>query len=338
MSYLVKHQADKRVAVGGLITAAMFMAMVAIIIISGDEGLFRKSYILRAKMVQVNGLQSGAPVWLAGVNIGSVSEIVFLPKDTVKISQHGDLADTVKITRIEVKMKIKQSVQKLIRSNSTARIGTLGLLGDKYVAVTLGDPDSNMLVNMDYIRCTNPVDFEEILAKGVGTIGTVDTTLQTIKRIVTSIDNAEGTIGLLIKDPYMYFNMGTVFEMIRNISKKIDRNEGTIGLLFNDTTLYWQTQQTLSELASLADTLKRGDGTLKMLLRDPALYNSMMGTVGKIDSMVANIQAGKGTTGALISDKDLYLRLASTVTQLDSLIKMIKDNPDKYLKVKISLF
>jgi phospholipid/cholesterol/gamma-HCH transport system substrate-binding protein len=75
-----------------------------------------------------------------------------------------------------------------------------------------------------------------------------------------------------------------------------------------------------------------------MLLRDPSLYNNMKASIARIDSLVSQIQQGNGTTGALISNKELYEQMASTIRSLDSLIVDIKANPQKYLKVKVSLF
>jgi len=326
MGTLIKHHADRKVAVGGLITAAFFLAMVTIIIVSGEEGLLRRRYELRARMDQVNGLQVGAPVWLAGVNVGSVSEIIFIP------------ADTTGRTRLEVRMKIKTSVQDLIREDSEARIGTLGLLGDKYVSVSLGSPEKASLHHGDYIKSSNPIDFEELISRGVGVVDDITATVHSFKGIAAKIDKAEGTLGKLVNDPALFFDLQKFFNTFEKLAIKVERNEGTIGLLFNDTTLYWRTDNTLAELAALADTLKRGEGTLKMLLRDPTLYNNMIASIYRIDSLVVRMQSGDGTMGALIGDRQLYNRLSSSIASLDSLIGDIKENPGKYLKVKVSLF
>jgi len=326
MGTMIKHHTDKKVAVGGLITAAFFLAMVAIIVISGEEGLLRRRYELRAKMDQVNGLQVGAPIWLAGVNVGAVSDIIFIPQDT---SGH---------TRIEVRMKIKRDVQDLIREDSKARIGTLGLLGDKYVAITLGNSEKKIMESGAYLESSNPVDFEELIAKGVGVVDDVTNTVHSFKDIAGKINRGEGTLGLFVNDPNLFFDLQKFMRLLERMASKVDNNEGTIGLLFNDTTLYWNTGKALRELADLADTLKQGEGTLKMLLRDPTLYNRMVASMNKIDSLVSQIQSGQGTTGALISNRELYEKLGNTIGSLDSLVKDIQANPGKYLKVKVSLF
>ncbi len=323
---MIKTKMDRRIAVGGLISAAFLLAMAAIIIVSGQEGLLRHRYELRARMDQVNGLQVGAPVWLAGVNVGSVSDIIFIPNDTTGR------------TRIEIRIKIKKGVQDLIREDSNARIGTLGLLGDKYVAVSLGNPNRRVLQNGDYITSANPIDFEGLLSKGVDVFDDVTSTVHSFKDIARKINKGEGTLGKLVNDPNLYFDLEKFLNSVEKLALKVERNEGTIGLLFNDSTLYLRSSSALTEIAALADTLKRGEGTLKMLLRDRTLYNNMISAVGKIDTLVSQIQRGKGTTGALISDRKLYEKMASSVAGLDSLVKDIRKNPSKYLKVKVSLF
>lgn len=323
---MVRHRADRRVAVGGLISAAFLLAMAAIIIVSGQEGLLRHRYELRTRMDQVSGLQVGAPVWLAGVNVGSVSDIVFIPRDS---TGH---------TKLEVRMKIKRSVKDLIREDSNARIGTLGLLGDKYVAISLGSLGKRILENGDYIKSTNPIDFEALLSRGVDVFDDITYTVHSFKRIAKKIDEGEGTLGLLVNDPNIYVNLDKLLKIVERMAVKVERNEGTIGLLFNDTTLYWRSQRALSELAALTDTLKRGEGTLKMLLRDPTLYNKIITSVNRVDSLIARIQHGKGTAGALIGDRQLYQQMMNTISGLDSLVNDIRENPGKYIKVKVSLF
>jgi len=322
----LKKRSDRRVAVGGLITAAIFLALAAIIVISGQEGLLRSRYELRTRMDRVNGLQVGAPVWLAGVNVGSVSDIIFFN------------AGKANVTKIEVRMKIKKSIQHLIRSDSKARIGTLGLLGDKYIALTLGSQDSIMLEDKNYICSTNPVDFEELITRSVGVVDDITETAVSVKNIAKKVDNGTGTLGKLINEPLMYFDLTHLLNLVQRLTDKVNNNEGTIGLLFNNPSLYHHLDTTLMEISSLTDTIKRGQGTLKKLLKDSTLYNNMVSSIAKIDSLVEQIQTGQGTTGALISNKELYNKLVSSVVSLDSLVQDIKKNPGKYLKVKVSLF
>ncbi len=322
----LQYHSDRKVAVGGLIVASVIMAMLAIIVVSGQEGFLAQKFELRTTMAAVNGLQAGAPVWLAGYPVGSVTDILYIPDET----NHG--------TKLEVRMKVKKEYQHLIRTDSRARIGTLGLLGDKYVALSLGSQDSSELKEGAYIISSNPVDFEELLSHGVGVVDDLTKTVKDVREITRKINEGEGTIGLLVNNPHLFFDFRDMFIVLTKISNKIERNEGTIGRLFNDPSLYEHLDSSLQAITALTDTLKSGEGTLKLLLKDPTLYNNMVSSVSKIDSLVYQIQQGRGTTGALISNQELYLRLVHTVGSLDTLLTEIKNNPSKYLKIKMSLF
>ena len=73
-----------------------------------------------------------------------------------------------------------------------------------------------------------------------------------------------------------------------------------------------------------------------------ARFNS---TATRIESMITDAQAGKGTIGKLVTDDTLYNSInqtASNVNQLSSegtkLIYDFRQNPKKYLRIKLSLF
>ena len=49
-------------------------------------------------------------------------------------------------------------------------------------------------------------------------------------------------------------------------------------------------------------------------------------------------QEGKGSAGALLKDKQLYDNLNSAASELRGLVADIRKDPQKYLRVKVSLF
>ena len=73
-----------------------------------------------------------------------------------------------------------------------------------------------------------------------------------------------------------------------------------------------------------------------------ARFNS---TATRIESILADAQAGKGTLGRFVTDETLYNNInqtASNVNQLSSegtkLIYDFRQNPRKYLRIKVSIF
>ena len=111
------------IKVGALILIGLAVTIFAILSVTQQRGLFQDRYQLKIHMSRVNGLQTGAPVRLAGVRVGSVVKVEFT-KNTL---------DPI----IEVVIEVEKKVQQRIRKDSEAHIGTLGLLGDKFIGITM---------------------------------------------------------------------------------------------------------------------------------------------------------------------------------------------------------
>ena len=112
----------------GLFTLVVLVAAaVVVLFLTREGGLFTPTYALYADFDNIQGLTQNAPVHLAGNHVGRVRSIYFL----------GPGAERA----IRVELEIDSGVRERIRSDSLAMIQTIGLLGDKYVALTLGSPD-----------------------------------------------------------------------------------------------------------------------------------------------------------------------------------------------------
>ena len=73
----------------------------------------------------MQGLIAGAPVWLAGRPVGRVESVSFGERPEGR-------------SALRVVLQVDREVRERIRSDSVATIGTIGLLGDRYVEVSIG--------------------------------------------------------------------------------------------------------------------------------------------------------------------------------------------------------
>ena len=113
------------VKLGAFVLATAF-AFAFLILTFGEIPLFRpetKTYTVYFK--DVGGLSKGAEVRVAGIRMGRVEEIIL---------EEG---------RVKVLFSVEKKV-KLFR-DASATIGTLGLMGDKYLAIDPGSPESGEL-------------------------------------------------------------------------------------------------------------------------------------------------------------------------------------------------
>src|SRR5437762_724573 len=90
--------------------------------------------------------------------------------DRVALLKEGSIVDKIRMPRhsgekVTVVMKLKKATQEVIKKDSVASIETEGLLGAKYVAVSLGSTQSEPVRDGDGIGSRPPLDLGELAKK-----------------------------------------------------------------------------------------------------------------------------------------------------------------------------
>jgi len=173
MKRAVYWASSRELRVGFVIFVGILFLAGMILSIGKHQGIFQRRYELKVLMDRVNGLQVGAPVRLAGLNVGKVTSI--------------DFPQGLERKQVEIGLKIDRRVQPRIRKDSVAHIGTLGLLGDKFVNITMGSIDQPVLRPGDYLRGTTPVDIEEIIEEGVSVFDDLKAMSKSSRKIIGKI-------------------------------------------------------------------------------------------------------------------------------------------------------
>jgi len=318
-----REQEEKRheITVGMMIILGIAVIVFVIFAVSRQQGLFEERYELTVHMSRVNGLQTGAPVRLNGVRVGSVTGLGF-------VNNHGE--NTIKVT-----LEIQKNVQDKIRKDSEAYIGTLGLLGDKFISITMGSEDFPILKNGDELMGTDPIDVEKLIDESVVTLNELKKTTVQLKEISEKINRGEGTIGLLVNDKKLYEKLNTSMEMLADMQKELAEGEGTLAQIMRDTTMYDELYTFLKNTNMLTDSLMHGQGSAAQLINNPEMHDEMIIALSTVQEILGKINSGRGTAGQLVNNKKLYGDLLSSIANLDSLLVDIKKSPKKYLTIKV---
>jgi phospholipid/cholesterol/gamma-HCH transport system substrate-binding protein len=227
--------------VGIFVVLILFLFGAGVFVIGSHQKYFQRQYTLWASYSNIKGLIVGSPVSLAGLTVGRVNSIIF-PEDP---------SDKT----IKVELRINRGVQKRIREDSIASIQTVGLLGDKYVEISLGSPEKDVLQNGARIASVNPIDLSEYAAKVEETINVVNTILIDIKEISGEIRGGKGLLHAILYDPAggelvhnlsvasgslddLMKDLSSAAQSANNIVKKVERGEGSLGGIINDPTVY----------------------------------------------------------------------------------------------------
>jgi len=325
---MARRREAHEIRVGFLIFLALAVLVAVIVYLGEQQRLLRPRYHLRTLMSRVNGLQEGAPVRLAGVDVGTVTDVRFSPD--------------VDNPRVIVTMEIDVAVKKYIREDSRAHIGTLGLLGDKFVGITMGSPSQPELEDWDYIEAADPIDVEKLIDEGVEVFNTLRRSTRTFKdltetanRIAHKIDVGQGTLGLLVNDPDMHFDLRRLVTLLETMARGIETGEGTLALLYRDSTLYRNLSDLLASAQMLADTAREGSGTVGTLLRDRTLYAKADTLLTELTRLSRLLNDERGSLGKLSRDDSLYVNLVRTLASLDSLVNDIRRHPKRYISFSV---
>jgi len=332
---------------GILTITAVVIAAVLIFSLTGSRGFAWQRYTLKTKFPDVAGLAKGSPVRLAGVEVGTVTDIGFVNE------------------QVEVTFEVKKDQRERITDKSVAVLGSVSLLGESAVDISPSAtgtpvPDFGYVTpgrakgSLADVSTTATTGIEEItglvkdIRQGRGTMGklmTDEAVYNDLHRFVASagdltdgLKQGKGTLGKLLNDPAAANALATTLNNMETLTRQLNAGEGTLGKLLKDDSFARSLQATTNNLDVLTAKLNRGEGTMGKLLNDNALYERLNTVSSKIDLLIDRLNTGEGTMGQLLKDKQLYENMNKVTTDLSALFQEITKDPKKYLNVKVSIF
>lgn len=328
------------VKVGILILVSLGILVGFILVMSGLS--FEKSYTVYVDFDNPGGLQSGAPVRIAGVKVGKVDEIRFM----------GGTIDP-KVNRrvlVRAKLSIEQRVKDAIHEDADFYVTTQGVLGEQFLAVEPGSPQKAVLAEGSIVKGIDPPRLDLFLAKAFELLDTTVNGIRNNRELISDI--ATSTAGLLKNlNVIVGENKDRVNRTVANLEAlTAEANQLTHGarVQYVDNP---KIHRTIDNVDKLAADLQRDSGPmLKDAKEALANVNRVSGTVGSPEeaaklkkaltditelatranataadaqAIVAHIKTGKGTVGALVMDEAMY-------DDVQELVRDLKHNPWKF--------
>lgn len=346
--------------VGLTVLFASLTLILLLFLMSGTGGFFTRRITLKSYFDNASGLRVGAPVRLSGVDIGNVVALRVVPdKDK-------------QITPVEVVMKVSTKYGFDLRRDSVASLDTAGVLGETYLDIESSQAVGPVVRDGDTLPTQVHPDFNEVVRSSQSTLQNMDALLKRADRILAFAESGKGSIGKLIYDPTLYDRFEQTVTEFKGVVDEIAQGQGSLGKLINNNDAYNKFVATLDKINQVADDLQAGKGTAGKFLKDPSLYNNANDTIANLKKVSEDINAGKGTLGKLTKDQELankidttMTKLAALTTQLEAgqgtvgklfkdealynnanemlvesrnLIKALRENPKKYLSIKLHIF
>ena len=346
--------------VGLTVVLAAITLGVLLFLMSGTTGLFTRKIVLRTYFDNAGGLRQGASVRLNGVDVGNVTNIRVVPdKDK-------------QLTPVEVGMKVSTKYSFNLRRDSVASLSTAGVLGETYIDIDSSQAIGPVAQNGDTLPTQVHPDFNQVVRSSQSTLQNMDALLERADRILAFAESGKGSLGKLIYDPTLYDRFSATVSEFKGIVDQIGKGQGSLGQLVSRNDAYDKVMSILDKLNGIADDLQQGKGSAGKFLKDPALYNNANDTIANAKKLTEDINAGQGTLGKLTKDEELARKLDNTISKLSAittaleagqgtagkllkdetlynntdkilvetreLIKSIRENPKKYLSIKLHIF
>jgi phospholipid/cholesterol/gamma-HCH transport system substrate-binding protein len=295
----------------GLFTLVVLIALGAVVLfLTREGGLFTTTYALHADFDNIQGLTENAPVHLAGNHVGRVRSIYFL----------GPEADRA----IRVELEINSRVRDRIRSDSRAMIQTIGLLGDKYVALTLGSNEKEPLAAGVPVASVEPINFEEVAEEGRRLLGHMTGLARSAETVVGRFENEMGGESL-----------AATLGALQRFVDEIERGDGLLhSIVYEDAGAgaLEELEASLAHIRSILREVEEGEGTLHHLVWAPpgevSTLEALADSTRRLDQILRKIDEGEGTLGALVNDPAVYedLRMLVGGARQNALLRTLIDS------------
>jgi phospholipid/cholesterol/gamma-HCH transport system substrate-binding protein len=294
------------------------------------------------------------------VDIGNVSSIHIVPdKDK-------------QLTPVQVEMKVTTKYDFNLRRDSVTSLDTAGVLGETYLDIDSSQAVGAQALNGDTLPTPVHPDFNEVVRSSQSTLQNMDALLKRADRILAFAESGKGSLGKLIYDPTLYDRFSQTVAELKTVVDEIAKGQGSLGQLINSNDAYNKFVATLDKMNGVVDDLQQGKGTAGKFLKDPSLYNNANDTIANLKKVSEDLNAGKGTAGRLLKDEELGKKIDTTMTKLAALtseleagqgtvgklfkdetlynnanqmleesrnlVKAIRENPKKYLSIKLHVF
>ncbi len=311
---------SRQVRVGLMVLLGIVLLVIAVFTIGDQEGIWKSKYVLHVKYDDVFGLLPGSPVRLSGLRVGTVKDIEF------SATESG---------RLEVRLAIDEAVKSIIRSDSKAFIGTMGLLGDKTIEISAGTDTAKILEDGDYLQAEKSSSIEGIIAEGGAAVENIREATMHAKQIIEKINNGTGSLGLFVNDPNVYFDLNKLLILTNNLTQQLESGEGSFAKFITDSTFYTEMRNLALNTNTLFDSLTNGSGTFAQLMNDPKPYEDLRSIISSWRTITDKVQAGEGSAGQLLTNDTLYQNLSRTLDRAEALLEDFRLNPGRYIKLRI---
>lgn len=279
---------SNEIKAGCLVIFSIVLLTAFLIMISGLD-LFKSTKIYFARFQNTSGLEVGSLVRFGGMEIGKVKNVRIAPDNN---------------SQIQFTLEVDEEIP--IKEDSEALITSIGIMGEYYIEVTTGTPNSELLPSGSMLQC------RELLPMMMLT--------ESVDKITQQLSVTIESVNKILGDE----NQQQIHQLFVNLNQLLEDNQQAVSSMM------------INMNAVLADLNSMGDKLDTLLLDN---QESITGAIGQLEQTLTNSQSlildfqrtMKNVDQMIVTQNGNYDQimenLRRTSSNLDDFTKSIKEKP-----------
>ncbi len=290
---------SKEVKIGLAFVIAIFILYYGISFLKGIN-IFKPSNSFMVVFDDVAGLTQATPVTLNGFQVGLVSSMELDAKHNNRVITYLDMDKGIKIPK----------GSKMILDVSVLGSATIMMETNPYT--------------QEYVSNTDTI----VGIRNKGMIDAAGNMLPQVQNLLPKIDSILSGINLLVNSPALTQSLADVNQITSDLAKTTKQLNSMMATLNKDVpTITGNLSQVSTDLTGVSKQFNQIDLA--------ATYKSVDATMKNIESLSVKMNSKESSLGLLLNDRQLYDSLNATIGNASLLLKDVKENPSRYINVKV---
>ncbi|MFV0539406.1 MAG: MlaD family protein [Dysgonomonas sp.] len=290
---------SKEVKIGIAFVIAMFLLYYGISFLKGFN-IFKSSNTYMVVFDDVTGLTQATPVTINGFQVGLVSSMELDKKKSNRIIAYLNMDKGLNIPKGS-KMYLDVS-----------------MLGSATIIMETNPYTSEYISNSDTI----------VGIRKKGMLDAADKMVPQIQGLLPKIDSILTGINTLVNSPVLSQSLSDVNQITTDLAKSTKQLNIMMTSLNKDIPVVTGNLSTMSnDLTGLTKQLNQMDIA--------STYKAVDSTMKNIQQLSTKISSKDSSLGLLLNDRNLYDSINSTINNASLLLKDIRENPSRYINVKV---
>lgn len=261
---------NKNLMIGTFVLAGLALFMAGLFLIGNRHEAFARHVDYYADFTNLAGLSKGSKVQVAGMDAGQVLDVA------VPASPQA---------RFRVKLRISESLQGLVRTDSLATIGTQGVVGETFLLIHPGTSQAPAATPLFVLPSKEPFDLSNLLDQGQGLVSDVDVAVKDADGL---LKNTGGQLGSTLA------NANTTLTNVNDVISGLKQGRGAAGMLLQDPALATQIRETMTNVQQASANLGQLTNKANGLITDVQSHNfpqEFDETIAVVKNAASNVDA-----------------------------------------------